>query len=160
MKIYCNNDYVFKILNNNVKKILDFYKLKSKQDITVKVLNIKDFQKEFEEYLNYPINSNLTGFIEYDIKKIVYLDYCDWKYTSHKNEKIEEYDKVIVHELVHIIHSISCNYNYPDDDLFEGVAYFLADQTNNSYYDNFAHLVKQTTHEELLKILNREQSQS
>ena len=62
MKIYCNNDYVFKILNNNIKKILDFFKLKSKQDITVKVLNIKDFQKEFEEYLNYPINSNVTWF--------------------------------------------------------------------------------------------------
>lgn len=56
-----------------------------------------------------------------------------------------------------MIHSIFCNYNYPDDDLFEDVAYFLANQTNNSYYDNFAHLVKQTTHEELLKILNREQ---
>ena len=40
MKIYCNNDYVFKILNNNVKKILDFFKLKSNQNITVKVLKI------------------------------------------------------------------------------------------------------------------------
>ncbi len=157
MKIYCNNDYVFKILNNNVKKILDFFKLKSKQDITVKVLNIKDFQKEFEEYLNYPMNNNVTGFIEDDRKTIVYLDYKDWKYTSHKNEKIEEYNKVIIHELVHIIHSISCNCNYPNDDLFEGVAYFLAGQTNSSYYDNFAHLVKQTAHEELLKILNSEQ---
>ena len=157
VKIYCDDDYVFKILNNNVKKILDFFKIKPNQNITVKVLNIKDFQKEFEEYLNYPINSNVTGFIEDDRKTIVYLDYSQWKYTSHKKEKIEEYDKVIVHELVHMIHSIFCNYNYPDDDLFEGVAYFLATQTNNSYYDNFAHLVKQTTHEELLKILNREQ---
>lgn len=62
MKIYCDDDYVFKILNNNVKKILDFFKIKSNQNITVKVLNIKDFQKEFEKYLNYPINSNVTWF--------------------------------------------------------------------------------------------------
>mgnify|MGYP004586581527 FL=1 len=62
VKIYCDDDYVFKILNNNVKKILDFFKIKSNQNITVKVLNIKDFQKEFEEYLNYPINSNVTWF--------------------------------------------------------------------------------------------------
>ena len=156
MKIYCNNDYVFKILNNNVKKILDFFKLKPKQNITVKVLNIKNFQKEFEEYLNYPMNNNVTGFIEDDRKNIVYLDYTDWQFTSHKDEKIEEYNKVIIHELVHMIHSISCNCNYPNDDLFEGVAYFLAGQTNNSYYNNFAHLVKQTTHEELLRILNSE----
>lgn len=98
MKIYCDDDYVFKILNNNVKKILDFFKIKSNQNITVKVLNIKDFQKEFEEYLNYPINSNVTGFIEDDRKTIVYLDYSQWKYTSHKKDKIEEYDKVIVHD--------------------------------------------------------------
>lgn len=71
VKIYCDNDYVFKILNNNVKKILDFFKIKSNQNITAKVLNIKDFQKEFEEYLNYPINSNVTGFIEDDRKTIV-----------------------------------------------------------------------------------------
>ena len=43
VKIYCDDDYVFKILNNNVKKILDFFKIKSNQNITVKVLNIKDF---------------------------------------------------------------------------------------------------------------------
>ena len=66
VKIYCDDDYVFKILNNNVKKILDFFKIKPNQNITVKVLNIKDFQKEFEEYLNYPINSNVTDFIEDD----------------------------------------------------------------------------------------------
>ena len=66
VKIYCDDDYVFKILNNNVKKILDFFKIKPNQNITVKVLNIKDFQKEFEEYLNYPINSNVTGFIKDD----------------------------------------------------------------------------------------------
>ena len=29
VKIYCDDDYVFKILNNNVKKILDFFKIKS-----------------------------------------------------------------------------------------------------------------------------------
>lgn len=68
MKIYCDDDYVFKILNNNVKKILDFFKIKSNQNIIVKVLNIKYFQKEFEEYLNYPTNSNVTGFIEDDKK--------------------------------------------------------------------------------------------
>ena len=156
MQINCNDDYVFKILNNNVKKILDFFKLKPKQNITAKVLNIKDFQEEFEEYLNYPMNNNVTGFIEDNRKNIVYLDYTDWQFTSHKDEKIEEYNKVIIHELVHMIHSISCNCNYPNDDLFEGVAYFLAGQTNSSYYDNFAHLVKQTTHEELLRILNSE----
>ena len=156
MQICCDDDYVFKILNTNLKRVLDFFKLKSNQNITIKVLNIKDFQKEFTEYLNYPINNNVTGFIEEDRKIIVYLDYKDWKYTSHKDEAIEEYDKVIVHELVHMIHSISCDCNYPSDDIWEGVAYFLAEQTNCPYYDIFAYFVKQTTHEELLRILNNE----
>ena len=65
VKIYCDDDYVFKILNSNVKKILDFFKIKSNQNITVKVLNIKDFQKEFEEYLNYgtfPLQLGMSPF--------------------------------------------------------------------------------------------------
>ena len=55
-----------------------------------------------------------------------------------------------------MIHSISCDCNYPSDDIWEGVAYFLAEQTNCPYYDIFAYFVKQTTHEELLRILNNE----
>lgn len=51
-----------------LKRYLIFFKIKSNQNIIVKVLNIKDFQKEFEEYLNYPTNSNVTGFIEDDKK--------------------------------------------------------------------------------------------
>ena len=77
MQFYCDDNYVLGILNSNVKKVLDFFALKTKQNIMIKVLNIKDFQKEFEEYLNYPINNNVTGFIEDDRETIVYLNYDD-----------------------------------------------------------------------------------
>lgn len=154
MQFYCDDNYVLGILNSNVKKVLDFFALKTKQNIMIKVLNIKEFQKEFEEYLNYPINNNVTGFIEDDRETIVYLNYDDWKYTNHNRDKKSEYDKVIVHELVHMINSISCDCNYPPDDIWEGVAYFLAGQTNNPYYDSFAKLVEKTDHDELLKIIN------
>ena len=156
MQFYCDDEYVLNILKKNISKILEFFELKVSDKITVKVLNFKDFKQEFTAYLNSKIDENVTGFIEDDKKIIVYLNYNDWQYTSHKNDTRFDYDKVIVHELVHMINSISCSCNYPEDAIWEGVAYYLAGQTTNSFYYSFAKLVEIMPHEELLKIINNE----
>ena len=154
MNFYCDDKYVLKILNDNIKMILAFWNSEINNNIAVKVLNFKNFKNEFESYLNCPMSNDITGFIEDDRKTIVYLEYKDWKYTTHKNDKKSEYDKVIIHELVHMVNSIFCDCSYPSDDIWEGVAYFLAGQTNCSYYDSFAKLAEKIDHDELLRIIN------
>lgn len=61
---------------------------------------------------------------------------------------------MIVHELVHFIHSIYCERKYPDDKIYEGLAYYLANQKDNFYYDYFKNLLDKYNHEKLLNILS------
>ena len=155
MNIISDNKEIIKIIEKEIKRILDFFNIKDdlKKDIHIKELNYNDFKKEFETYLNTKLDNYITGFIEDDKDTIVYLKYEDWNKTTHKDEPYEEYEKVIIHEFVHIIHSIYCNKNYPNDNIYEGVAYYLANQTNSNSYHFFKDLLNSKTSKEILEIL-------
>ena len=118
IKYVCNDDYVKNILVNNTERIVDFFEFIPQIDIHVLVLEYKEFKKEFESYLEFSISKDTTGFIEDDNNTLVYLKFEDWDKTIHKNSSKSEYDKVIVHELVHFIHSIYCERKYPDDKIY------------------------------------------
>ena len=154
IKYVCNDDYVKNILVNNTKRIVDFFEFVPQIDIKVLILEYKEFKKEFESYLGFSISKDTTGFIEDDNNTLVYLKFEDWDKTIHKNSSKSEYDKVIVHELVHFIHSIYCEKKYPDDKIYEGLAYYLANQKDNFYYDYFKNLLDKYNHEKLLNILS------
>ena len=124
--------------------------------INVKVLNLNEFNIEFREYLNFDNDLNTTGFIEDDSNTIIYLDFKNWKLINHKNDDKKEFNKVVIHELVHLIHANYCNKNYPNDKLWEGVAYYLADQKYSDYYAKFKKIIDTNSHEQVLKMLKND----
>ena len=112
--------------NKKIIEILDFFNIDSVV-IEIKVLNYISFKKEFHDYFKYDINSYTTGFIEDDKDMVVVLDYNDYKYTDHRNEKTyDDFIKTIIHEIVHVVHSIACKHNYPANELWEGIAVYLS----------------------------------
>lgn len=149
----CTNNYVLDIIRKNINYILNFFEYDLSIMINIKVLNIDEFKKEFKLYLGFDCDNNTTGFIEDDSNTIIYLDFNDWKYTSHKNESLEDFNKVLVHELVHLVHSNYCDQKYPSNDIWEGIAYYLANQSYSDYYIKFKVLIDNKSHEEVLNIL-------
>ncbi len=160
MNFNCNDKYIIDILINNKDCILNFFNYDLSIIVNVKVLNIDEFKEEFKSYLDKDCDNNTTGFIKDDSNTIVYLNYNDWKYTTHKNESFEEFNKVIVHEFIHLVHSNYCNRKYPSDDIWEGIAYYLANQSYSDYYINFKQLIKNKNHDEILKILKNENEEN
>ena len=138
------------IENNNalIIDILEFFNVDNVL-VEIKVLDYDAFKNEFKEYLDEDIDLNTTGFIEDDKNTITILNYEDFKYTNHKNDTYDDYVKIAIHELVHIIHSIACNHNYPDDELWEGIAVYLSKQ-----YDFENKIGSGTYYEYGLKIYN------
>lgn len=153
MNLICDNENIINIIKKEEKRILDFFNIDINKDITIKELDYDSFKKEYENYLECPLNNYVNGFIEDAYNTIVILNYKDWNKTIHKDESYENYEKVIVHEFVHIIHSIFCDKNYPSDELREGVAYYLANQMNNNYYKKFKEIIDNNSHEEVLVLL-------
>lgn len=164
--ITTNNDMVKKIIkdySDKINEILTFFSVNG-EDIKIKVLNYEDFKEEYEGYFKNSVKDYSVGFIEDVKKEVIILNYDDYKYTSHYGETYEQYIKVIIHEFVHIIHSIACNYNYPSFELREGIAVYLSeqydfeDESNKSLYygygKNIYKYLKKHSKEELLKLLN------
>ena len=127
-------------------------------------MDYNSFKKEFQDYLKYSIKSYTTGFIKDDKNMIVVLDYSDYKYTDHKNETYDLYIKTIIHEFVHVMHSIACKHNYPDKELWKGIAVYLSNQYDfenkigsGSYFKyglKIYNFLKESNKESLLNILN------
>lgn len=164
-KIFVNDKRLQKELNNTkdkIKEIIYFFNVNN-INVNIKILNYNEFKSEFHSYLGYEINANITGFIEDDKNTIIILSYNDFKFTNHYGESYGEYVKIVIHEFVHIIHSIACKRNYPSEDLWEGIAVYLSEQYNfenengfGLYYDYGKRIydyLKMNSKEDLLKKL-------
>ena len=148
---------------NKIIEILDFFNVDN-VNVEIKVLDYSSFKKEFKEYLEHDINNYTVGFIEDDKNMIVVLAYNDYKYTCHKNDTYDNYIKMIIHEFVHVIHSIACEHNYPNTELREGIAVYLSNQYDfenklgsGSYFEyglKIYNYLKDNSKESLLNILN------
>lgn len=145
--------YVKNIIDENAKRVIDFFQFSPQITITITVLNYEEFKKEYESYLGNPITKEVTGFVEDDTNSIFILNFDDYQYTVHQNDSKEDFAKVIIHEFVHVIHDNYCNKNYPSKDLSEGIACYLANQTENPYYEIMAKIIASNSHENLLKML-------
>lgn len=153
MKFKCNDEYVLNILNENFENILDFFEINLNIEVIVRVLDYSTFKSEYEKYLKKQISTYTVGFIEAKKNTLVYLKYNEWDKTFHKTEDLHQFNKVIIHELVHLIHSHYCNKNYPEQNIWEGVAYYLADQKGYDYYNMFKNIIDSNSHEQVLRIL-------
>ena len=164
--IKSNDEKVQELIKNNNEKIIEILDFFNIDDVSIKieVLNYNSFKKEFKNYLKYDINSYTTGFIEDNKNKIVVLKYSDYKYTDHKNKTYDDFIKTVIHEFVHVIHSIACKHNYPKTELWEGIAVYLSNQYDfenkigsGSYYNyglKIYNYLKNNSKESLLNILN------
>ncbi|MBO4245383.1 MAG: hypothetical protein J5892_01430 [Bacilli bacterium] len=164
--ISSNNEKVQNSVNNcteKIEEILDFFNIDN-VNVTIKVLSYDAFKKEFKDYLNYDSNDCTAGFIEDDKNMIVVLDYDDYKYTNHHSKTYDDFIKTVIHEFVHVVHSIACKHRYPSDELWEGIAVYLSNQYDfeakigsGSYYEyglNIYNYLKEHDKESLLSILN------
>lgn len=164
-KISVNDKRLEIALNDSkdkIEDIMNFFNINN-NIINIKVLSYNNFKKEFHNYLEYEISDYVTGFIEDNKNTIILLKYDDYKFTVHDGESYEDYVKVALHEIVHIVHSKACNHNYPSEDLWEGIAVYLSGQYNferengyGLYYEygkNIYNYLKINTKEDLLKKL-------
>ena len=156
LKFKCNDEYVLNILNENFENILNFFEINLNIEVIVKLLDYSTFRSEYENYLKKQISPYSVGFIEAKKNTLVYLKYEDWNKTFHKDENLQSFNKVIIHELVHLIHSHYCNKNYPEQNIWEGVAYYLADQPRYDYYNLFKKIIESNSHEQVLDILRND----
>ena len=163
--IKVNNNELQNAINNCNDKIIDILDFFNIDDLEaeIKVLDYESFKNEYKTYLEEDINLDTTGFIEDDKNQVILLDYNDFKYTNHINDTYDDYIKIAIHELVHVIHSIACNHNYPNNELWEGIAVYLSNQYDferegkGSYYEyglKIYNYLKMNTKESLLDILN------
>lgn len=139
----CDMPYIDEIVNffkNNFTNVMHFFNI-AKLDKKV-VIQLWDDSEKLREKLKAETGDEIpfwfTGRascnkedaysrIDYlSLKEIIKIDY-------HSNETINDLKKGILHEFVHICHSQSCNYNYPEElFLSEGVATYLAHQYEDS----------------------------
>jgi hypothetical protein len=165
-KITINNGKLKEAIDNSsksIERILDFFNLDN-IETSVIVMNYEDFKYEFKSYLKYDSEDYSVGFIEDSKNRIIILDYDDYKYTPHDGEPYWKYTQTVIHEFVHLIHSIACNKNYPETKLWEGIAVYLAKQYDfenkigyGAYYEYGLFIyeyLKDHSREELLTLLN------
>ena len=120
-------------LSQNFQRILDFWEIE-KLDNHV---NIKIFS-ELDEWMKFYEEKSGTKYQDYvigcaDGPYIYVLAFDEYKKTQmHKNDSLEDFQKVMVHEFVHICHNqlITNRYGYSFI-MGEGLATYLADQPYN-----------------------------
>lgn len=121
-----DNKNISTFIDNNIDKIWDYFNLK-KEDIYINITsNYDEFRSIFFDNLNELPGKSTCGFILGSKKTVVVLSYEDYIKTH-----VEDYDaylKMILHECVHVVHSIYCNRNYPIKCIWEGIATYLSDQ--------------------------------
>lgn len=156
MNFRCQDKHVLNILNENISTIQNFFEINLNIEIVIKVLDYFEFKKEYKNCFKKQISQCTVGFICENKNMIIYLRYEDWDKTFHKNKDLEQFNKVIIHELVHMIHLHYCNKNYPNQNIWEGIAYYLSGQTGYDYYDFFKKIIDSNSHEQVLKLLKND----
>lgn len=168
-----NSDYISSFINDNIDDIWHYFGL-NKETIYIKITNnYEEFKDIFVKYLNSLPGENTCGFILDSKKTVIVLNYNDYTKT-HKKDDLA-YLKMILHECVHVVHSMYCNKNYPIKCIWEGIACFLSNQYKDHsikeipeqylltdklsyiyYYNIMKLLVENFDKEIILKILKNE----
>ena len=122
-------DFLVKYIQDNEKKILDFFNIKKLPNkCNILMLNYDSF-RDYQEKTYGKVYDYVRGITDPITKTIRVLNIDDQiKYTTHKDTNVEDTAKLIVHEIVHI-----CN-DYINNDFGqitwfkEGLATNLASQ--------------------------------
>ena len=120
-------------LSQNFQRVLDFWGIE-KLDNHVKIQIFFDL----DDWIKFYENISGTQYQDYvigcaDGSDIYVLAYDEYKKTQmHKNDSLEDFQKVMIHEFVHICHNQLCTnkYNYSFI-MGEGLATYLAEQHYN-----------------------------
>ena len=120
-------------LSQNFQRVLDFWGIeKLENHVNVKIYSeMDDWIKFYEEKSGTNYQDYVVGCA--DGPYIYVLAFDEYKKTQmHKNDSLEDFQKVMVHEFVHICHNqlITNRYGYSFI-MGEGLATYLADQPYN-----------------------------
>lgn len=120
-------------LSQNFQRILDFWGIeKLDNHVNIKIYSeMDDWIKLYEEKSGSKYQDYVVGCA--DGPNIYVLAFDEYKKTQqHKNDSLEDFQKVMVHEFVHICHNqcITNRYGYSFI-MGEGLATYLADQRYN-----------------------------
>ena len=117
-------------LSQNFQRILDFWGIE-KLDNHVKIQIFSDL----DDWIKFYENLSGTKYQDYVIgcangSNIYVLAYDEYKKTQmHKNDSLEDFQKVMIHEFVHICQNQLCKDNSKMSFIMgEGLATYLADQ--------------------------------
>jgi hypothetical protein len=137
------NSNIISFLKQNDQELLSFFNINSNLTINIIIERLPIFIKNYQNNLNQDWNKYETGYIDDETNTIHILSYNDFYNTYHKNISEEDYLKIILHELVHLINSIYCHKNYPPDYLWEGIACFLSKQypMDAKYLNNYEDII-------------------
>ncbi len=120
-------------LNQNFKRILDFWEIQKLENyVEIRIFSdIEEWKTFFESFERGPYQDYIIGLA--DGSKIYVLAYDEYKKTNvHKNDTVEDFQKIIIHEFVHICQNqISTPESTPSFIMGEGLATYLADQRYN-----------------------------
>ena len=120
-------------LSQNFQRVLDFWGIeKLENHVNVKIYS------EMDDWIKFYEAKSGTNYQDYvvgcaDGPNIYVLAFDEYKKTQmHKNDSLEDFQKVMVHEFVHICHNqlITNRYGYSFI-MGEGLATYLADQPYN-----------------------------
>lgn len=120
-------------LSQNFQRVLDFWGIeKLDNHVNVKIYS------EMDDWIKFYETKSGTNYQDYvvgcaDGPNIYVLAFDEYKKTQmHKNDSLEDFQKVMVHEFVHICHNqlITNRYGYSFI-MGEGLATYLADQPYN-----------------------------
>lgn len=119
-------------INENLLRIMNFFEIeKLDRKIQIKIYptleSWKNFINSIGEYQDYIVGCVVRGTIHV-------LAYDEYKKTNnHRNDTIEDYQKIIIHECVHFCHNQIFTGLYAEPFfIFEGLATYLAGQNYNT----------------------------
>ena len=121
-------------LSQNFQRVLEFWGIeKLNNHVNIKIFSeLDEWIKFFEEQSGQKYQDYIVGCANGPY--IYVLAYDEYKKTQvHKNDSLEDFQKIMIHEFVHICHNQLCtaNTNYSFI-MGEGLATYLAEQHYNS----------------------------
>ena len=138
--IYTINDIDSKLINDiklKMMKVMNFFKISNmSKKFIIRIWNdkneFKDAVCKLNGYDDLPFWTVRSVRNEKN-EDICYIDKLSLSETRkinyHKNTTLTNFINSIVHEFVHICHTLFCNYNYPDKYwVIEGIVTYLSDQ--------------------------------
>ena len=117
-------------LSQNLQRVLDYWGIaKLSNHVNIQIFSeLDDWIKFYEEKSAAKYQDYVVGCA--DDPNIYVLAYDEYKKTQmHKNDSLEDFQKIIIHEFVHICHNQLCTVDTKLSFIMsEGLATYLADQ--------------------------------